>query len=529
MAAAPLSKQQWKQRKDRGDWSYKQYLRWYKGNVGTRRPPAGDFSWLQALTPAQVMQQAHDYVSSQTTPLINQITNAINQRTRASTASINQQAALDEKNALAAYQSLHDAYAPLAGQSQQRYQAAAGELQGMNNVLADLVKGDANTTAAGIGQQLSAINAPDAAHAAFQQGAAELGKSLGNTSYATGVSSLARLVNEGVAEGNYFGTLPAIATAGGVANANSIRETAAQAVRDALSQGQTDLADQVGQIRAGVPGMVQQILGDLRSQEIEKAVATRAYGLDQYQAKTSRIAANASASRANRTGGTTYKPNEDPYNTSGTAGGRVLRQLTSVASGMFKRTKVPKGANGQPLVGIKPQPAPVPNLQAYEAVYQQAQQLLPQASPQQAWAVAQRALIAAGYAKAAQFDPFATSSRTVQASSVGQDKPPKAKPEKPQAGGERAPQASAAAAKTKAAAAAKGTPAEQKAHKAQELRRQAADDADAHASELSSTGWDERHALILLTKFLAQRYKGIYPNTIHGIAASAIARVYHGR
>lgn len=212
----------------------------------TTQTPALD-PYLRPLTPAQIQAQASTAVRSQVDPLIGQITQAIQARSKAGS------------NAIGAYTGqLQSALAPMAGQTQAAYTGAGTALAGMSQALADRLAAAGQGLTAQTSGALTAAGqdtAPADRATAFGNGAAAASQAGGN-------ADAAALQTQGLAATDYARALPGIAGLGGIQQAGNLQ-----------SQLGADLATQTGQVTAQVPGLIQSVLSSIRGNETSKANA----------------------------------------------------------------------------------------------------------------------------------------------------------------------------------------------------------------------------------------------------------------
>jgi hypothetical protein len=199
--------------------------------------PAAAADPLAAFRPAtDIAGEASRTVTAQTTPLISQINAEIDRRTREGQANI--------RGATSALATELAKYGPAAAAA---YSGAEQSQTQVNEALANRL--------GALGGQVAA--AAPTGHAAAL---GAVGTGAANAGYAAGSAETSRLIAERAASGDYGAKLPGIAALSGTQSARSL-----------ASQLEAERAQQVGDIRAKVPGLTVQTLADLRDREDRKA------------------------------------------------------------------------------------------------------------------------------------------------------------------------------------------------------------------------------------------------------------------
>lgn len=212
--------------------------------------------------------QAAALVKAQLDPLIQQITNASNQRAAAGESAI---AALTKQ-----LQGSAAGYAPAASGA---FNDAIGAQSVIDQALANRL-GSATTGVQGdLATELARMASDPAASAAIASKIGTFGTGAANANFAKGAASLSALVGGKANAADYGAKLPEIATATGL-----------DAGKQLEAQTNTSLADNLAKIAATQPGLVTTILGNLSNARAKQTA------LDQRQqtidAATGRNAAN---------------------------------------------------------------------------------------------------------------------------------------------------------------------------------------------------------------------------------------------
>lgn len=213
-----------------------------------RRPPADPFA---PLSEQAIRSRATADVRSQVDPILKQITSGIESRTRAGS------------NAISGYTStLADRLGAGVGKVQDIYGGAQQSQAAVEEALASRLSGQGNQLSGELSAKLAQIGAPGSQVQDVAGGAAQMGQGLAGASYGHGSASLSRLIQEGAAEGALAQKQPGIARLGGLQQLGTLQR-----------QSQADLAEQTGEVNSRVPGLIQQLLGDYRQNELSKAGA----------------------------------------------------------------------------------------------------------------------------------------------------------------------------------------------------------------------------------------------------------------
>ena len=186
---------------------------------------------LTPMSNKQMRQQATLDVQAQTAPLIADITRRINASARASSQNIE-----------GVTSRLAGALAPAQGQVSEIYNRGIQDLSNLDARLGGALRSAPSAVAGG-------------AAGAFQ---------------AHGGAELAALIQQRSAGESFAASLPGLARLGG-----------AQQIGMVNTAAQKELADELGQVRSSVPGLVSNLVNDQRTREIQKAVALRDFGIDQ--------------------------------------------------------------------------------------------------------------------------------------------------------------------------------------------------------------------------------------------------------
>lgn len=285
--AAPitLSPQQFRKTeafKHGGDYrTYLHFLAVHRGRLGTG-PPVVD-----PLAPnPNIAQDAAAAVRAQTAPVIANIQADYARQQKAGASAI-----------AAGGKSLMDAFAQYAPAEKQAYDQATGQMTSLNTALANRLQGVGSGLQGELAQKLAAINAPGAQQQAVAVGTGAIGAGAANAGFASGAANISDLIARGAAARDYGAKLPGIAARIGATN-----------LRDLAAQTESGRAKAVGAIRAQIPGMMATTLGQLRTEELNKAIF-RANTDKAQQAETAQTqrtqlqidAANARAAAANAT------------------------------------------------------------------------------------------------------------------------------------------------------------------------------------------------------------------------------------
>lgn len=221
--------------------------------VGSITNPAAPVAPTAPAAP-DINKQAVGLVQSQIQPIIDEINRSIAARSASGTASI--------KGYTDAFASL---LAQQAGTSGVPYQQAQAQQAGADAALAQRLSG-AGTS---LGDELrTKLMQADAGAAFTDQVAGQVagtGQGASNASYATGNASLSDLIARGASAKTYAGSLPGIARLGGLQQTGQY-------------QGQlaTELANQLGQVRSKVPGLVSDVTSRLTASQDKRYAADQA-------------------------------------------------------------------------------------------------------------------------------------------------------------------------------------------------------------------------------------------------------------
>lgn len=206
---------------------------------------------LAPLSEKAIARQSRSYVNAQILPLIAQINSEVDRRNRAGQAAI-----AGNTDTLAGH------LAPIAGEIHARNEAAQNQQRSDDAALAAHLTGAGALQGSQLAAQLAAINAPAEQVQQVAGGATAAGAGAGATSAALGSASLAHLLAAGTAQENYASELPAFARLGGAQRSSQLGV-----------QLENQRATQVGDVRAKVPGLLQQIIQQARDREFQKGVA----------------------------------------------------------------------------------------------------------------------------------------------------------------------------------------------------------------------------------------------------------------
>lgn len=266
--AQPLSKSEWRQRKDRGNWSYRQYLDFWHSKNRPQQPtgPPGTMSQPQLialanqLLPAtqstqQMRTEARTSVQSAIDPIIRQITDAIGRRSAAGSAAI-----------AAGTNDLASRLGAVAPQVASSYDAAKREQAALDQALVGLAQGQGQSAYEQLAGSLGEAGAPAEAIAATAGQLPVAAQGQGQFLGGLGASTLSRLIAQGATEQTAASTLPAYGRALGQ-----------QGLADFQSQLNTMLADQTGELRAQVPGLVEQTYQSMVSRGDQNAAARASF------------------------------------------------------------------------------------------------------------------------------------------------------------------------------------------------------------------------------------------------------------
>ena len=541
--ATPLTKAQWKKRKDRGHMSYDEYVSWWMSSpkrnklipATTGYDPTGGAQFAPA-TDAQLRQQAATYINSIINPVLARIKSTYADRSRDSTANIRGYTTF-----------LQNRLNPIAGQVQQEYTSQQNEQRGIDAALTSFLTQAGMTGANNLGASLDAIGQTGAPSAPTVNALTDLGSGLAAAATATGSSTMSRLAAQRASDVAYARELPGLAGLTGMQNQRRMEAS--------LNQ---QMGDELGALTDQVPGLTQTFYQSLLDREFDKAVARQGFLSDERNLQTGSAAAaaeplpgqgifNEKASReahfyvdnrgnfildaqGNRI---PYNPPEDAPSTStgpASLAKRIGDSALGVAQGLFNSTTKRKDKFGR----VTESKTPVPNQRAYAQVYAYVANNMPGATPQQVWAVAQKALVAAGYIKASQIPDYYTwaTQRQTDVPSAPPQTRPGVKPAPPP--GRRGPSpspdtqdAAAAAGRestTDRAVAAKAKKDKEKKDAADRQSRESVALADRVAVAAHKGGADRAETVRRITAQLKQA--GVEAGRAAAIARSAVARAW---
>lgn len=260
-----LTRQQFRQTKAarKKGATYESYLRYVANRRGSKlaaKPkPVDPFA---PLNDRQIRSRAAADVSSQVDPLVADITRSINTRTKAGVSSITA-----NTNALAR------SLGALEPAVQRVYGGAQQEQAATENALAQRLSGAGTELSGELSGKLAAINAPGAPAAQV----ADVGQAGSNALFGRGAASLGQLIASGAAERSHAAKQPGIA-----------RLSGQQAVRTLQSESSRELADQVGEVRSRVPGLIRDLIGSYRDAELDKGIARAGFAKDRQAAQLER-------------------------------------------------------------------------------------------------------------------------------------------------------------------------------------------------------------------------------------------------
>lgn len=197
-------------------------------------------NWLVPLTPSEIAQQAEDYTSAQIDPLLDAIMRQQRRGNRAIRRYSNQAARR---------------LRPLARQTRRDYRLAAAQDAAISDVLGRVIEGGS-----GAGSLADALRGV-AGQGGRAAGARAFAQGAGGAAVGMGASALEQLVSQGASETAYARKLPGIAKLAGA---------------EAMGQLNTAAMSEAERIRASAPGIYQDILQRLRSEQIGIASDNRA-------------------------------------------------------------------------------------------------------------------------------------------------------------------------------------------------------------------------------------------------------------
>lgn len=205
--------------------------------------------WLVPLTPQEVADQAAAYTSAQIDPLLQAIMAQQKQGTRAIRRYTRQ-----------AVRRL----GPLAGQTRRDYRAAAAQEAAISDMLGRIAQGGSG--AGSLADALSGV----AGQGGRAAGARAFAQGVSGAVAGMGSSALEQLVSQGASETAYARKLPALQRLEGAQGIGQLNTAA-------MSEAQ--------RIRASAPGIYQDILQQLRNEQIGVAEGNRSARMDKQAAK----------------------------------------------------------------------------------------------------------------------------------------------------------------------------------------------------------------------------------------------------
>jgi hypothetical protein len=213
---------------------------------------------FKPLSDQEVRTRASSLVNQQLSPLMAQLREVIEGRSRAG------------QQAIGGYtQRLQGNLADLLPKLQHAYAGAQQSQAATNDALAQRLGGHGQQLSQELGGKLAEINAPAAAHERVAEGAAQTGTGAANAGYAAGSAELSRLLAEGAHATEYGSKLPGIAGLGGL-----------QHSRDLEAMLSRELAEKGGEITGQGGALFAQLYQHLTDQELNKAIA-KGSGLSQ--------------------------------------------------------------------------------------------------------------------------------------------------------------------------------------------------------------------------------------------------------
>lgn len=537
--AKPLTKAQWKTRKDRGKWSYQQYRTWFtKNHPGKPPPTAAPYdptggAYFRQIPEPILRRQATQMVNQQINPLLDRIEKMYQTRS------------LNTSRNIRGY---HDFYnqqiAQIPGMIQGSYDTAMNQQRGIDSALTSFLTSSAAGIASGLGSQLAAADQGHVAPA-LTAGVNQLGAGAAVAAAATGSSTMSRLAHERAAELGYAHQLPMI---GAMEGARTLRRSE-MALNEAMRED-------LGQITDQIPTLTNTLYQSLLDREFDKAVARQGFLNTNRQLTQAELeaqaAADADAAKAAADAMKQNKVDEDlsaayhylvdefgnyildengqpipytPYekptkpttaNNNAAIGRqqRVMRDATRMSRNLYEHENQLK------------QHRPIANERAYAQVYAYVASFMPNASPQQIWAVAQRALAAGGYLKAASIPDYAawTAQRAARAGT------PPAGAARPAAPAEPPPVGSPDARDANARARERGGQGEQGGEggnsEAYEHERQVIRDKNNRAKQLAAGGASREETFHIIMQELRNNEPSLSPKRRQEIARAAVANAY---
>ncbi|HXH87327.1 MAG TPA: hypothetical protein VNI55_01800 [Gaiellaceae bacterium] len=139
------------------------------------------------------------------------------------------------------------------------YADAQGRQASVNNALAESARGEGGRLQAELAGKLGAAGITDTGTSGE---AARIGQGSAGASFARGGADLSELIARSASAQEYAAKLPGLARLGGLQSARTLQ-----------LESSKDLADQTGQIRSQVPGLIAELLESGRGREITKAGA----------------------------------------------------------------------------------------------------------------------------------------------------------------------------------------------------------------------------------------------------------------
>lgn len=167
---------------------------------------------------------------------------------------------------------LMQALAPYDARIAGYYGDAQASTAAIGDALRSALAGGGGQQASELGGKLAAINAPAAQIEDVAGGARRTGEGAAGATFGLSSAELGRLTGERTAHGAYAAKQPGIAALSGLQSA--------RALELALSG---ELADRVGELRAGAPGLISDRISELRNVNFDRGLA-RASGLSDAQA-----------------------------------------------------------------------------------------------------------------------------------------------------------------------------------------------------------------------------------------------------
>jgi hypothetical protein len=465
--------------------------------------------WLAPMTPQSMSGLASSVVKSQIDPLVKEISDSIARRSAEGSQKIS---AFNDR--------WFQALGPMRDSISGAYDKAIQSESAITGGISSFLEGQGAAAQADVSSQLAAAGAPQEALDVHGGQLGALGHGIAGQAVGRGSLEMQMLNSDRLAEDVFQGRLPGI-----------VRQFGTEKISDFQGGLNSMLQDSLGDINSQVPGLVSGVYQGLMKNEVEKAIAREGFRTDRQRITAAANQPPGFDSGFSNFTGYAYDENgnlitdangnpipkyESPSSTTAKSNNKnkqqTIQQATAMTVKLLNRTNPVSGLPG----------SPVKNRDAYLQVYAYVRGRHPGATEAEIWRMTQSALVAGGYAKAADYTNVQAAVRGGVAARPGQNAgqpsfnaggKPKVKPK---------PKAKA----TTDSAATSRIPTEQAQKKAQERLKAAQ---EAAAWEIGNVAkYNGKRSAAKKAAMAALRKSGLSPKQIENIVEKELTKKYGG-